>query len=506
MKLILTIAWRNILRHKGKSLVIGIILFTGAFLMTLGNGVISGMAAGVEKNIINGFMGDIVLISDAQKSDNILLNIMGTSIEPITTYRRIKEVLAGQSYVRRSLPVGKNLAMVLDENSATPGFAFLIGVDFAEYRKMFPDNFKVIEGGYPAPGERALMIPTFTRDEFYGFYNIWFLPAGGTLVKENLKKEALAEIKSLVVSTSVVMMGMTSGTNATNDIRFPVKGIVKYGALNQIFGHFCLVDIESYRECLGYFTASDMSAQVPKEEKKLLGMEGSDLDAMFGGEEIVVNGSKAAPKKFRTVPAAAGVKTAEDGVYNAVFVKLADGFPYKEALARLNSALSAGKTGVKAVPWNKAAGPMGSMALIIKTALFLFVTLLFCVAVIIIVNTLTMAAIERTPEIGMMRAVGARKSFIAGMFLGETAILSAIFGGSGIAAGIAAVNIIPLLKISTDNDMLQILYGGNFFNPLLSFSGVALTALQLLAVTVAAALYPMRVAGEITPLEAVSRD
>ena len=63
MKLIFTIAWRNILRHKGKSLVIGIILFTGAFLMTVGNGVISGMAAGIEKNIINGFMGDIVLMS-----------------------------------------------------------------------------------------------------------------------------------------------------------------------------------------------------------------------------------------------------------------------------------------------------------------------------------------------------------------------------------------------------------------------------------------------------------
>ena len=53
-------------------------------------------------------------------------------------------------------------------------------------------------------------------------------------------------------------------------------------------------------------------------------------------------------------------------------------------------------------------------------------------AIIIIVNTLSMAAIERTSEIGMMRAVGARKGFIRLMFLGETAALSAIFGGAGI--------------------------------------------------------------------------
>lgn len=504
MKLILTIAWRNILRHKGKSLVIGVILFTGAFLMTVGNGVISGMAAGVEKNIVNGFMGDLVLMSGAQKSDNILMNMMGSSIEPITTYKDIKGILAAQPYVKHFLPVGKNLAMLLDESASAPGYAYLLGVDFAEYRKMFPDNFTVIEGSYPAPGQRALLIPTFARDEFYDFYNIWFLPEGGGIIKSNLKKEALANLKTLVVSTSVVMMGMTSGINTTTDIRFPVTGIVKFGALNQIFGHFTLVDIESYRECLGYFTASDMAGQVPKEEKKLLNLEGADLDSMFGGESMIVADTKKAPK-IKLVPVGTA-KLAEDGVYNAVFIKLNPGVTYKDALKKLNKALAEGKTGVRAVSWNDASGPIGGMALIIKGALFLFVSLLFCVAVIIIVNTLTMAALERASEIGMMRAIGAHKTFIAGMFIGETAVLSAVFGGAGIIAGVVTVRIIPLLKITTANDMLQLLYGGNYFHPLLSVSGIALTALQLLFVTVIAALYPMRVAAHITPLDAISRD
>lgn len=504
MKLIFTIAWRNILRHKGKSLVIGVILFTGAFLMTVGNGVISGMAAGIEKNIINGFMGDIVLVSDAQKADNILLNMMGSSIEPVTTYKKIKKVLEAQPYIRRFLPVGKNLAMVLDESSATPGYAYLLGADFAEYRKMFPDNFTVIEGSYPAPGVRALLVPTFARDEFYDFYNFWFVPEGGTLVKENLKKEALAGIKTLRLSTSAVMMGMTSGINTTSDVRFPVKGIIKYGALNRIFGHFCLVDIESYRECLGYFTAADMSAQVGDEEKKLLVMEASDLDASFGGDQPVTAAHKSAPRIIRTEKAAG--KDLEDGTYNAVFIRLNAGVRYEDALKKLDRALSEAGAGVRAVPWNKASGPMGGMALIIKGALFVFVMLLFCVAVIIIVNTLTMSALERTAEIGMMRAVGAHKSFIAGMFLGETAILSAVFGGGGILAGILTVRAIPFFRITTANDMLQLLYGGDYFNPRLSVSDIALTVFQLAAVTVIAALYPMKVARGITPLDAISRD
>lgn len=503
MKLIITIAWRNILRHKGKSIVIGVILFTGAFLMTVGNGVIAGMAAGIEKNIINGFMGDIVLVSDKQKTDNILLDMMGSSIEPITTYKAIKPVLAAQPYVERFLPAGKNLAMLLDEKTSTPGFAYLIGVDFAEYRKMFPDNLKLVEGRYPVPGERGLLFPDSQRPEFYNFYNIWFLPEGGKLVNENLSKEALADIATLPVSSSVVMLGMTSGINSTSDIRFPIKGIIRYGALNKIFGHFCLVDIESYRDCLGYLTAADMAAQVPKEEKKLLSLEGADLDSLFGGDEVVADHKKVIVKTL--APAAARPKT-EDGAYNLVFIKLKPGTDYGKALAGLNKSLTDANAGVRAIPWNKASGAVGGMALIIKGALFIFVMLLFCVAVIIIVNTLTMAALERASEIGMMRAIGAHKTFIAGMFIGETGVLSAVFGGAGIIAGVITVRVIPLLKITTANDMLQLLYGGDYFHPLLSLSGIALTALQLLFVTIVAALYPMRVAAQITPLDAISRD
>lgn len=502
MKLVLTIAWRNILRHKGKSLVIGVILFTGALLMTVGNGVIAGMARGVEKNIIDGFMGDVVLMSDEQKSDNILLNLMGASIEPVHTYKIIREVLRAQPYVAKWLPAGKNLAMILNENDATPMALYLIGADLAAYREMFPDNFTVIEGTYPSGAGRALLMPNFQRGEIYNYSNTWFLSETGGVVKENLKKEALEELATLRLSSSIVLMGMASGINSTTDIRFPIKGVIKYGALDQIFGHFAIVDLESYRECLGYLTAADMAAQVPQEEKKLLALEGESLDSLFG-EELLAEAPGAAPK---APAAAAPAVSIEDGAYNLVFIKLRPGVNSGDAIERLNAALTAAGVKVRAVPWNKASGPIGGMALIIGGALFIFVMLLFSVAVIIIVNTLTMSALERAPELGMMRAVGAQKPFIAGMFLGETAILSSLFGGLGIALGVIAVRVIPLLKISTNNDMLQLLYGGNIFSPILSLSAIALTILQLAAVTVIAALYPMRVAARITPLDAVTRD
>jgi hypothetical protein len=71
--------------------------------MTVGNGIISGMNRGLENNIINGFMGDIAVISDREKTDNILFKMFGESISVLPEYRPIKEVLL-RGAIHRALP------------------------------------------------------------------------------------------------------------------------------------------------------------------------------------------------------------------------------------------------------------------------------------------------------------------------------------------------------------------------------------------------------------------
>jgi putative ABC transport system permease protein len=176
------------------------------------------------------------------------------------------------------------------------------------------------------------------------------------------------------------------------------------------------------------------------------------------------------------------------------------------AITKLNAAFKEKKLGVRAISWKKALGPVGSMAALIKAALFVFVMFLFFVAIIIIVNTLSMAAIERTTEIGMMRAVGAKKGFITTMFLAETAMLSFVFGGAGIVLGFFGVNVLAMAHFTSTNDMVQLLFGGDTFRPLLTFVDINLTIIQLTIVTLIAVIYPTRVAQGITPLDAVQRD
>ena len=79
--LVFKIAWRNILRHKGKSIIIGSILFLGALIMTLGNATAIGMQKGVEQNIVRGFTGHIILVSDQETKDNVLFTPMAKPLK-----------------------------------------------------------------------------------------------------------------------------------------------------------------------------------------------------------------------------------------------------------------------------------------------------------------------------------------------------------------------------------------------------------------------------------------
>jgi len=512
MDLIIKIAWRNIMRHRGKSLVIGVILFIGALLMTIGNGVISGMDKGLQQNIINGFTGDIVLVSDKQESDAVFMEMMGKSIEPINNFKQIDSALKSIDFISKYVPIGKNAAMVLNEEGGNPGFTYLIGLDFKRYQEVFPNTMSAIEGRLLKNGEKGILVPTGARKQMFDATNIWFVPKGCAVDTSNMFPEAKAAMSYLVPKDDVVLMGMSSD-NTSTDVRLAITGVVKYNALNTIWGHFALADIESYRSCLGYFTAGENAVKLSEDNERLLGNESIDLENMFTADnmfsENIVPAKSSLPVFTKDTSSATELTAPVDldeGTYNLVLVLLKDHTTLDQSVKTLNEQFKKSGTGVRAVSWKKAIGAIGSMAVLIKGALFVFVMFLFFVAIIIIVNTLSMAALERTTEIGMMRAVGARKGFISTMFLGETALLSFFFGGLGIATGYIVVNVLALFKFTTNNDMVQLLYGGDTFHPFLSGGDIFMAVFQLAIVTAIAVIYPMLVARSITPLDAIARD
>ena len=92
------------------------------------------------------------------------------------------------------------------------------------------------------------------------------------------------------------------------------------------------------------------------------------------------------------------------------------------------------------------------------------------------------------------------------MFFIETACLALIFGGLGILVGAGAVPVLKAMKITAENNILQLLFGGKTFTPYLGVSDVMVGVIELALVTVIASIYPIIVSRRITPLDAISRD
>lgn len=495
--LVWRLAWRNLWRHRGRSLVVGCILFLGALLLTFGNGVVSGMERGLQKQVVESFTGDVVVVSDRQDDDNVFLSMMGKEVEPLYRMPALQGAVDSLSWVKASLPLGKNMAMALHESEGNPGYLFLLGVDFARWQAFFPDAFQIQAGALPAPGQAGLLLPTGANEQLYQTMGMIFTPEG--VHDTALLPPEARKLGSENIRHEMVLMGF-SNSMSSSDLRLPVRAMGRFRSLNTIWGHFALSDIESYRTVQGYLRQDEKVVDLTADQKNVLGSD--DLDALLAGGDAA-----AAPASDVPVLAAdsEAIRRGDDPVWNLMLVRLRGETPEVGA-KRLDTLFKERHLPARALPWHKAVGVIGSLALLIRGALLGFVALLFLVAGIVIANTLAMSALERVTEIGMMRAVGATRTFIARLMLSETAVLAAAFGGAGVVAGALVVAVTPLLGIHTGNDLLQMVYGGEVFRPLLRPQDLALCFAELGLVVALASLYPMRLAAAITPLDAIARE
>jgi putative ABC transport system permease protein len=269
------------------------------------------------------------------------------------------------------------------------------------------------------------------------------------------------------------------------------------------------MDIESYRECFGYFTAKDQTVALSETQETALTTEEDDLfgafdvveDTELNMEEYDVEAMQEQTERIVTDV------NLDEGAYNLIAVKLKPDVSVPDGQTRLEQVLEDTQLDLKILTWKKAAGEVAQFATMTQGALYVFVLFIFFVAVIIIMNTLSMAAIERAGEIGMMRAIGARKAFIRKMFFVETLLLSAIFGGLGIVIGVFVVWGIDAMNIATTgNEIMNLLFGADTVHPVVNLMGIVSGVIQLAIVTLLAMIYPIRVATKITPLEAISRE
>ena len=144
------------------------------------------------------------------------------------------------------------------------------------------------------------------------------------------------------------------------------------------------------------------------------------------------------------------------------------------------------------------------IVLVVRGVLYAGVGFLFLVALVVINNSMLMSTLERTVEIGTMRAMGAQRGFVLRMILFETVVLSLLFGGGGVTLGAGLMTYLNSAGIAAWNETTRFLFAGPRLYPELTVTHLISAVTVILVVAVGSTLYPAMLATRITPREAMA--
>lgn len=183
----------------------------------------------------------------------------------------------------------------------------------------------------------------------------------------------------------------------------------------------------------------------------------------------------------------------EGSAYNSVKVKVSD----EKKMADVKRILT--EAGYKTASIGERISEMNRIFNIAQLVLLIFGAIALIVASIGMFNTLTISLLERTKDIGIMKALGATDKSVYEIFLAESVIIS--FGG-GICGIVLALVLGYLANLFIS--MLAIRSGGEavmIFQPPIPF--ILIIFAFSLTVGVLTGLYPARRASRINPLDAL---
>jgi len=170
---------------------------------------------------------------------------------------------------------------------------------------------------------------------------------------------------------------------------------------------------------------------------------------------------------------------------------------------RLNARFEREGTNAVAFTWEDMGGPfIGGMLLTRFIARIMDLVMAIIVAAGV-TNTALMSVFERTREIGTLRAVGARRSRILGIFLLEALLLGAAGAAAGAAGGALLVLFFGRAGIPAFSEAQRYSYGGDYLFPAFDPADVVVVPAVMIVVCLCAALGPALMAARQRPADAL---
>ncbi len=287
------------------------------------------------------------------------------------------------------------------------------------------------------------------------------------------------------VGESIKVLGITEG--GANTERSELVGIFEPIRYKSVFDYINFMDSKTFSSLYNFTGVSNLP------ESFNAGLEAAEVDetSLFDlGQDDA----------FGKIDVSALTTEAISG-FTMAAVKLKDHDRVDAVMAALNGQP---ELEIKTARWDAASGFYAQISAALQAFIFLATALIFLVVTLIFMNTLIINVVERTAEIGTMRAIGADKSFVRGVFLTETLILNV---SAALFAMVLSFFILLAMMpsgIPLPETLSQFIIGGGSLAVQLSPLPFAAALLVVVAVSVLATVYPVRVASSVTPLSAMS--
>jgi len=461
------IAIGSLLKRKSRVIGIGLLVMFGTILIVFGQEFALTANRLSKDAIIDNLTGDFIVYSarTREKPGPYTFTNPLTNIENV---EEVKRVLSQYDEVEAYTAYSQNISIISVENGTRLELPLIYTAVEPETYLDFFNNIEMVRGSFFGRGtgriEGGIIISEEQNDRYDEKYGVRFQ-----------------------VGDSITLYGLTSG-GAVNAVKTKVQGIFVPVKYENSFNYINFMDSGTYSSLYNFTGVAEGS--LPDELTETLLTE--DEDEIFG---------LALDDAFGQIDVEGLESTALSG-FTMISVHLKEGVDTEAFISRLEQE---GETyGFKTAAWDDASGGLARISGALQGFIYAATALIFIIVALILMNTLIINIMERTSEIGTIRAIGAKKSFINLMFLSETLVLNVIAGIAGIVVSAVLILIAGRVGIVLPGPVSQFLIGGGRLYPELRLATVGQALLIIVVITILATLYPLRVATRVTPLKAMS--
>lgn len=478
----LKLAFKNIFSRKSSFVIVGFITLAITLLIVI-NSVFDGTDNGVKTVFMESFTGDFVIREKNKNNISLFGNISiideSVSETPeLSFYTEITNYLSSLSAVSDFIPQVSSFSILEIENKKSKAAVF--GVDVDKYINLMP-SIEIVEGSIYNKGEKGILVS-----------EAW---------AQNFKKETK---KSVELGTEVQLVFSDGNTFRIRSL--PVVGIYRYPLRNDVLDKIVLADPTTVRSLLGMNEVYSTDVDIDTKDTNLidsLDFSFDDMDSLFAEDtDIYVEESS-----FENIENVFNDSTqfiySDVTNWHFIVARLHEDANVNSVIRQINHWANKNDYPIEAVNWRIAAGPTAQYVYWLRIVFLIGVFVVLFAGLIVVTNTLVINVLDRTKEIGTMRALGANKRNIVFLCMSETLILSIISAFLSIFISFIVILFMQKFPIKLNNLFFEQLFGGNKLFPELTFSNVGFGFLVSLIIGLTSWIMPVIEALKILPIKAM---